>query len=39
MVHLGQVSWRPNMADLLFLALGAGLFAAFGAFAAALRRV
>jgi len=39
MVLSSQVSWRPRMADLLFLALGGGLFLAFAAFAAALRRV
>jgi hypothetical protein len=38
-VFSGSVSWRPSMADLIFLALGGGLFAAFAAFAAALRRV
>jgi len=35
----GPVLWRPTMADLIFLALGGGLFAAFALFAAALRRV
>ena len=39
MVFSGQVSWRPKMADLLFLALGGGLFLAFAAFAVALRRL
>jgi hypothetical protein len=39
MVPSGSVSGRPSMADLIFLALGAGLFAVFAAFAAALRRV
>jgi hypothetical protein len=39
MVFHGSVSWRPKMADLIFLALGGGLFLAFAAFAAALRRV
>jgi hypothetical protein len=38
-VFSGQVSWRPKMADLLFLALGGGLFLAFAAFAVALRRL
>jgi hypothetical protein len=39
MVLSSQVSWRPRMADLIFLAAGGGLFLAFAAFAAALRRV
>jgi hypothetical protein len=39
MVLSGPVSWRPEMADLFFLALGGGSFLAFAALAAALRRV
>lgn len=38
-VPSGSVSGRPSMADLIFLALGGGLFAAFAVFAVALRRV
>jgi hypothetical protein len=34
-----QLSRRLCMADLIFLALGAGLFVAFAAFATALRRL
>lgn len=34
-----QLSGRPFMADLMFLALGVGLFVAFAAFAMGLRRV
>lgn len=34
-----QFSGRPFMADLIFLASGVGLFAAFAAFAMGLRRV
>jgi hypothetical protein len=39
MVFHGSVSWRPEMADFIFLALGGGLFVAFAAFAVALRRL
>jgi hypothetical protein len=34
-----QLSGRPFMADLMFLALGVGLFVAFAAFAVGLRHV
>lgn len=39
MVWSRQLSGRPFMADLMFLALGVGLFVAFAAFAVGLRRV
>jgi hypothetical protein len=34
-----QLSGRPFMADLMFLALGVGLFVAFAAFAVGLRHI